>query len=50
MIEGTRDFVPIYNSALTAVLIPALKVESPALLFNRRQVDLLALDSQRIED
>lgn len=50
MIEGTRDFVPIYNSSLTAVLIPALKVESPALLFNRRQVDLLALDSQRIED
>lgn len=50
MIEGTRDFVPIYEASLTAVLIPALKVETPALLFNRRQVDLLALDSQRIED
>ena len=50
MVEGSRDFVPIYNSRLTAVLIPALKVESPAVLFNRRQVDLLALASQRIDD
>lgn len=50
MIEGSRDFVPIYDARLTAVLIPALKVESPAILFNRRQVDLLALNSQRIDD
>lgn len=50
MVEGSRDFVPIYAATLTAVLIPALKVESPAVLFNRRQVDLLALHSQRIDD
>lgn len=50
MIEGSRDFVPIYDARLTAVLIPALKVESPAVLFNRRQVDLLALNNQRIDD
>jgi len=50
MIEGSRDFVPIYNSMLTAILIPSLKVESQAAMFNRRQVDLLALSSQRIED
>jgi len=50
MVEGSRDFVPTYDSALTAVLIPALKVESPAILFNRRQVDLLALNNQRIDD
>jgi hypothetical protein len=50
MIEGIRDFVPIYDARLTAVLIPALKVESPAVLFNRRQVDLLALNTQRIDD
>ncbi|GAB4488488.1 MAG: hypothetical protein Fur0016_14230 [Anaerolineales bacterium] len=50
MIEGSRDLVPIYNAQLTAVLIPALKVESPAILFNRRQVDLLALNNQRIDD
>jgi hypothetical protein len=50
MVEGSRDFVPIYNSMLTAILIPALKVESPAVLFNRRQVDLLALTSQRIDE
>lgn len=50
MIEGSRDFVPIYDARLMAVLIPALKVESPAVLFNRRQVDLLALNNQRIDD
>ncbi len=50
MVEGSRDFVPTYDAALTAVLIPALKVESPAILFNRRQVDLLALNNQRIDD
>ena len=50
MIEGSREFVPIYNAMITAILIPSLKVESPAVLFNRRQVDLLALNSQRIED
>ncbi len=50
MIEGSRDLVPIYDARLTAVLIPALKVESPAVLFNRRQVDLLALNNQRIDD
>lgn len=50
MIEGSRDFVPIYSSMLTAILIPSLKVESQAAMFNRKQVDLLALNSQRIED
>jgi hypothetical protein len=50
MVEGSRDFVPIYSTTLTAILIPALQVESPAMLFNRRQVDILALNSQRIED
>jgi hypothetical protein len=50
MIEGSREFVPIYNAVITAILIPSLKVESQAVLFNRRQVDLLALNSQRIED
>jgi hypothetical protein len=50
MIEGSREFVPIYNTMITAILIPSLKVESQAVLFNRRQVDLLALNSQRIED
>ena len=50
MVEGTRDFVPLYKSLLTAILIPALKVESPAILFNRKQVDLVALKSHRIEN
>ncbi len=47
MVEGIRDFVPRYNATLTAILIPALRIESPAILFNRRQVDLLALVADR---
>ena len=34
---------PLYNATLTAILIPQLRIESPAILFNRRQVDLLAV-------
>jgi hypothetical protein len=49
MVEGTRDFVPLYDAKLTAILIPQLKIESPAILFNRKQVDLLGLVSDRKE-
>ena len=50
MVEGTREFVPLYAGMLTAILIPTLKIESAALLFNRRHVDLLALKNQRIQE
>jgi hypothetical protein len=42
MVEGIRDFVPVYDTLVTAVLIQNFRIESPAVLFNRRQVDLLA--------
>jgi hypothetical protein len=47
MVEGTRDFIPLYNATLRAILIPLLKIESPAILFNRKQVDILALASDK---
>jgi len=47
IVEGTRDFVPLYDATLTAILIPQLKIESPAILFNRRHVDLLGLSSEK---
>jgi hypothetical protein len=43
MVEGPGNFVALYNATLTAILIPQLRIESPAILFNRRQVDLLAV-------
>jgi len=43
IVEGIRNFVPIYNATLTAILIPQLRIESPAILFNRQQVDLLTV-------
>lgn len=47
MVEGIRDFMPIYDATLTAILIPQLKIESPAILFNRRHVDWLGLVSEK---
>jgi hypothetical protein len=47
MMEGIRDFIPIYNAKLTAVMIPQLSIESPAILFNRKQVDSLAVISDK---
>ncbi len=49
MVESVRDFVPLYDAILTAILIPQFRIESPAILFNRRQVDLLGLISERKE-
>jgi hypothetical protein len=43
MVEGSGNFVALYNATLTAIMIPQLRIESPAILFNRRQVDLLAV-------
>ncbi|MFH2101856.1 MAG: hypothetical protein ABIJ39_00660 [Chloroflexota bacterium] len=47
MVEGIRDFVPLYDATITAILIPQLQVQSPAILFNRKHVDLLALINNR---
>ena len=49
MVEGTRDFVPLYNATITAILIPQFRVESPAILFNRKYVDSLALVAEKKE-
>jgi hypothetical protein len=49
MMEGIRDFVPLYDATLSSILIPQLRIESPAMLFNRQHVDLLALDSEKKE-
>ena len=48
--DRTRNFVPIFDATLTAILIPNLKVESPGVLFNRDKVDMLALINQRVKD
>ena len=49
MAEGTRDFVPLYAAQVNGILIPALKVNAPAILFNRKKVDWLGLLKQREE-
>jgi hypothetical protein len=48
--DKTRNFIPLYEAILTAILIPNLKVECPAILFNREKVELLALLGQRVKE
>jgi hypothetical protein len=48
--DKTRNFVPLFDAILTAILIPNLKVESPGILFNREKIDLLALLNQRAKE
>jgi len=48
--EGTGDFIPVFNATLTAILLPNLRLESPGMLINRHQIDLLALLNQRVKD
>ncbi|MCQ3938070.1 MAG: hypothetical protein DPW18_13630 [Chloroflexi bacterium] len=45
--EGSREFLPLFNATLTAILIPNLRVESAGILVNRRVVDMMALLNQR---
>jgi hypothetical protein len=47
MSEGTRDFIPMFNATLTAILLPNLRVESAGMLINRKQIDLIAMLNQR---
>lgn len=50
MIEGTRNFIPIYTAHLSSVLIPTMNLETPALLFNRMHLESLALTDHRSEE
>jgi hypothetical protein len=48
--DKTRNFIPMFDATLTAILLPNLKVESPGILFNREKIDLLAFLNQRAKD
>jgi len=48
--DKARNFVPVFNATLTAILIPNLKVESPGILLNREKVDMIALLNQRAKE
>ena len=45
--KGERNFIPIYKAALGSALYPALKVEMPVMLFNRKWLQGMALLTPR---
>lgn len=50
MYEGTREFLAAFDAKLTAVLIPNMHIESPAILVNRHHADIVALIGQRAKE
>lgn len=48
--DRTRNFIPMFDATLTAILLPNLRVESPGILFNREKVDLIAFLNQRAKE
>jgi len=48
--DSTRNFIPMFDATLTAILLPNLKVESPGILFNREKIDMLAFLNQRAKE
>lgn len=49
MADGTRDFLPVFNATLTAILIPNVRVESAGILVNRKVIDIMALHNHRVK-
>ncbi len=43
MVEGTPDFLPLFDVKLNTTLLPSIRLETPAMLFNRRQMEAMAL-------
>jgi hypothetical protein len=41
--EGTNDFLMIYDAALTAPLFPALRLEAPVILLNRKFLETMVV-------
>ena len=48
--DRTRNFIPMFDATLTAILLPNLKVESAGILFNREKIDMLAFLNQRAKE
>ncbi|MFQ5616931.1 MAG: hypothetical protein ACE5GO_10810 [Anaerolineales bacterium] len=47
--EGQRDFFPLYEATLRAIQFPELELESPALIFNRRKLDIVSRLSDKTD-
>jgi hypothetical protein len=41
IMDGTCDFIPMYDASLGAILFPSLLIQNSVILFNRRHMDTL---------
>ena len=47
--QGAGDFYPLYDASIRAIHYPELELESPAVIFNRRKLDLISLLSEKAD-
>jgi hypothetical protein len=47
IMAGGHDFFPLFDASATMVLVTATRFECPAMFFNRRYINTLALSKQR---
>ena len=43
IMDGTCEFIPLYDASLGAILFPSLFMQSPVILFNRSSMNTLIL-------
>ena len=43
MAGSTRNFIPFIDTRIQAVMLPNVKMKSPGVLFNKRQIDSLTI-------
>ncbi|NUM49236.1 MAG: hypothetical protein HUU38_31435 [Anaerolineales bacterium] len=47
--SGAGDFFPLYEASLKAIQHPELELGSPAIIFNRRKLDLISFLSDKAD-
>lgn len=47
--SGAGDFFPLYEAKLKAIEHPELELDSPAIIFNRRKLDLISFLSDKTD-
>lgn len=46
IMDGTCEFVPLYDASLGAVLFPSLLIQGPVVLFNRSYLSTLVVENE----
>jgi hypothetical protein len=48
MVEGSREFIPVFNATLKGIGSPDLRLQAGGMLLNRRHIELAGLLNQKV--